>query len=63
MEKIWQVQQEGAKKIIEHEVIALEKTNVFHNVFKVWMKCGNTMENCGSRVQQFFPFSTIWNSS
>ena len=23
---------------------SLEKTNVFHNVFKVWMNCGNTME-------------------
>ena len=22
----------------------LEKTNMFHNVFKVWMNCGNTME-------------------
>ena len=23
---------------------SLEKTDVFHNVFKVWMKCGNSME-------------------
>ena len=36
----------------------LEKTNLFHNVFKVWFKCGNTIENCGSRVPQFFP---MWN--
>ena len=24
--------------------LALEKTNMFHNVFKVWINCGNTVE-------------------
>ena len=28
----------------KHAKETLENTNVFHNVFKVWMKCGNTME-------------------
>ena len=25
-------------------IATLEKTNMFHNVFKVWIKCGNTVE-------------------
>ena len=40
----------------ERDDLAREKTDVFHSVLKVWMKWGNTMENCGSRVPQFFPF-------
>ena len=39
---------------------ALEKTR-----FTMCLKCGFSVEilwkNCGSRVPQFFPFSTIWN--
>ena len=31
----------------------LEKTDVFHNVFKVWMQCGNTVE---VEFHNFFPF-------
>ena len=30
--------------IRQTQIITLEKINVFHNVFKVWVKCGNTME-------------------
>ena len=39
---------------IDATKLTLEKTNVFHNVFKVWMKCGKTVE---VEFHNFFPFT------
>ena len=35
--------------------LSLEKTNVFHNVFKVWMKYGNIMEKLWKSSSTIFP--------
>ena len=52
---------------------ALEKSNLFHNVFKVWLKCGNTMEvefhnffpfpRCGTEVECRISVVIVWNQN